>query len=208
MCSLLWDPSGDVFKRLLSKLRARPAWSIALDESTDRSDIAQLLVSVRYFNNLVSVCTDGAPSMLGHRDEPITMFRRRILKPNLLFYHCIIHKQSMCAIGGCCLQETMQTVVKIVNLIRARALNHRRFQNHLATFDAEYGDALFYKCSLAEPWSSSGEMCCFLTSSAFLKKSVILSLSWTLSFKFGSASWQTFLEQGEHVAPGMAEAAV
>ena len=28
------DLSGDVFKELLSKLRACPAWSIALDEST------------------------------------------------------------------------------------------------------------------------------------------------------------------------------
>ena len=37
-----------------------------------------------------------------------------------------------------------QTVVEIVNLIRAHALNHRRFQNHLVTFDAEYGDVLFY----------------------------------------------------------------
>ena len=34
--------------------------------------------------------------------------------------------------------------VEIVNLIRARALNRRRFQNHLATFEAEYGDVLFY----------------------------------------------------------------
>ena len=88
------------------------------------------------------------------------VFRQRIGKPNLLFYHCIIHQQALCAKGGCGLQETMQTVVEIVNLIRASALNHRRFQNHLATIDAEYGNVLFYKCSLAEPWSSSGEICC------------------------------------------------
>ena len=48
------DLSGDVFKQLLSKLRACPAWSIAFDESTDRSDIAQLLAYVRYFDNGVS----------------------------------------------------------------------------------------------------------------------------------------------------------
>ena len=48
------DLSGDVFKQLLSKLQACPPWSIALDESTDRSDIAQLLVSVRYFDKGVS----------------------------------------------------------------------------------------------------------------------------------------------------------
>ena len=48
------DLSGDVFKQLLSKLRACPARLIALAESTDRSDSAQLLVSVRYFDNGVS----------------------------------------------------------------------------------------------------------------------------------------------------------
>ena len=39
----------------------------------------------------------------------------------------------------------MKTVVESVNLIRARSLNHRRFQNHLAALDdAEFGDVLFY----------------------------------------------------------------
>ena len=31
----------------------------------------------------------------------------------------------------------MQTVVETVNFIRARVRNHRRFQRHLVTFDAE-----------------------------------------------------------------------
>ena len=47
----------------------------------------------------------------------------------------------------------MQTVVEIVNLIRARALNHRRLQNHMATFHAEYGDVLFYN---SVRWLSRG----------------------------------------------------
>ena len=46
--------SGDVFKPLLSRLRACPAWSIALDESTGRTDIAQWLVYVQYFDNGIS----------------------------------------------------------------------------------------------------------------------------------------------------------
>ena len=48
------DLSGDVFKQLLSKLRACSDYSMALDESTGRNYIAQLLVSVRYFDNGVS----------------------------------------------------------------------------------------------------------------------------------------------------------
>ena len=81
------------------------------------------------------------------------MFRQRIGKPNLISYHCITHQQAICTKGGCGLQETMQTVVEIVNLIRARALNHQRFQNHLVTFDAEYGDVLFYN---SVRWLSRG----------------------------------------------------
>ena len=101
----------------------------------------------------VSICTDGATRMLGRRAGLVTMFRQRIGKPNLLYYHCIILQQALCTKGGCGLQETMQTVVEIVNLIRARALNHRRLQNHLATFDAEYGDVLFYN---SVRWLSRG----------------------------------------------------
>ena len=48
------DLSGAVFKQLLGKLRACSAWSIALAESTYRINTAQLLVSVRYFDNGVS----------------------------------------------------------------------------------------------------------------------------------------------------------
>ena len=75
------------------------------------------------------------------------MFRQRIGKQNLLSY------SSASSVYKRRLQETMQTVVEIVNLIRARALNHRRFQNQLVTFDAEYGDVLFYN---SVRWLSRG----------------------------------------------------
>ena len=66
-------------------------------------------------------------------------------RPSLISYHCIIHQQVLCAKAGCGLQDTMKTVVESMNLIRARSLNHRNFQNHLAALeDAEFGDVLFY----------------------------------------------------------------
>ena len=49
-----YELSGDIFTQLMTKLRACPAFSLALDESTDKSDTAQLMVSVRYFNKGVS----------------------------------------------------------------------------------------------------------------------------------------------------------
>ena len=38
----------------MTKLRVCPDFSLAIDESTDKSDMAQLMVSVRYFNEGVS----------------------------------------------------------------------------------------------------------------------------------------------------------
>ena len=120
--------SGDIFTQLVTKLRACPDFSLALDESTDKSDTTQLMIYVRYFNegvsedflcliplkgtttardvcsallkfgeendltwtHLVSLCTDGAPSMLGRQTGFVMLFRQEIGKPNLISYHCII----------------------------------------------------------------------------------------------------------------------
>ena len=153
--------SGDIFTQLMTKLRACPAFSLALDESTDKSDTAQLmcvsedflcLISLQgtatardvcsvllkfgeetnlTWENVDSLCTDGAPSMLGRQAGFVALFRQEIGKPNLIPYHCVIHQQALCSKAGCGLQDTMKTAVESVNLIRARSLNHRRFQNHL-----------------------------------------------------------------------------
>ena len=186
--------SGNISMQLMTKLRACPAFLLALDESTNKSDTAQLMlmVSVRYFNegvpedflcliplkgtttardvcsallkfgeenyltweNVDSLCTDGAPSVLGRQAGFVVLFRQEIGKPNLISYHCIIHQQALCAKAGCGLQDTMKTVVESVNLIRTRSLNHRRFQNYLAALDdAEFGDVLFYN---SVRWLSRG----------------------------------------------------
>ena len=184
--------SSDIFTKMMTMLRAYPAFSLALDESTGKTDMTQLMVSVRYFNegvsedflcliplkgtttvrgvcsallkfgeenylmweNLVSQCKDGAPSMLGCQAGFVALFRQEIGKPILISYHCIIHQQALCAKAGCGLQDTMKTIVESVNLIRTRSLNHRRFQNHLAALDdAEFGDVLFYN---SVRWLSRG----------------------------------------------------
>jgi len=38
----------------------------------------------------------------------------------------------------------MKDVVKIVNFIRSRALNHREFKNFLSEIDAEQGDVIYF----------------------------------------------------------------
>ena len=162
--------SGDIFTQLVTKLRACPDFSLAVDETTDKSDKAQLMVYVRYFNEGVSedflcliplkgttkaldVCNAQLKLKFGEENDltwekkiicvqtarpaclVVKLFRQEIGKPNLISYHSIIHQQALCTKVGCGLQDMMKTVVESVNLIRARSLNHRLFQNHLAALD-------------------------------------------------------------------------
>ncbi|XP_074503829.1 general transcription factor II-I repeat domain-containing protein 2-like isoform X2 [Sebastes fasciatus] len=57
--------------------------------------------------------------------------------------HCIIHQEALCA-KTVQLGDVMNTVVKTVNIIRARGLHHREFQAFLSDVDAEYGDLLYH----------------------------------------------------------------
>lgn len=57
--------------------------------------------------------------------------------------HCIIHQEALCA-NTVQLGDVMNTVVKTVNVIRARGLYHREFQAFLSDVDGEYGDLLYH----------------------------------------------------------------
>lgn len=57
--------------------------------------------------------------------------------------HCIIHQEALCA-KTIKLGDVMATVVKTVNIIRARGLFHRQFQEFLSDVDAEYKDLLYH----------------------------------------------------------------
>jgi len=71
---------------------------------------------------LVSVATDGAPSMTGSHNGLIVLLRANEKFPAFMSYHCV----SLCAteLG---FQEVFKEVVHIVNFIRASPLQHRQF---------------------------------------------------------------------------------
>jgi len=105
------------------------------------------------WNTLVSITTDGAPSMVGRINGFVALVREN-KSTTFLDYHCIIHQQSLC--GKLCdgeLQSVMSTVTKLVNVIRARALNHRQFRNFLADLDTEYPDVVMFN---SVRWLSRG----------------------------------------------------
>lgn len=90
---------------------------------------------------IVSVVTDGAPSMVGHRQGLAS--RLCALNPQMLTLHCIIHQSVLCAKLDNKLKEVMDFVTRLVNFIRANSsLQHRLFHALLEEMSAEHRDLL------------------------------------------------------------------
>ena len=78
-------------------------------------------------DNMISVCTDGAPSMIGKTKGYVA----RLCKDRSVFtIHCVLHRENLVAknFGDHNLMATFQTVVSSVNKIKSRALQERLFQ--------------------------------------------------------------------------------
>ncbi|XP_065811264.1 general transcription factor II-I repeat domain-containing protein 2-like [Labrus bergylta] len=179
------DLSANLKLQLKDKACAFDFYSIACDESTDATDIAQLLIFLRgvddnfsctealldmmslkgtttgkdifeavseavekmglKWEKLCGVTTDGAPAMTGERKGMASMVCAKVKESGgeAVRMHCIIHQEALCA-KTVQLGDVMNTVVKTVNIIRARGLYHREFQAFLSDVDAEYGDVLYH----------------------------------------------------------------
>ncbi|XP_056121755.1 general transcription factor II-I repeat domain-containing protein 2-like [Rhinichthys klamathensis goyatoka] len=178
--------SSDIYDQLRGKARVFTAYSVALDESTDKTDIAQLAIFIRGineqfevteellslcpmhgrttanaifqqlcdaieraglpWNRLVGITTDGAPSMTGKKNGLVALVQRKLEEENAnpaVVLHCIIHQQALCSK---CLkyEHVMSVVLKCVNYIRSRGLQHRQFQAFLAEIESTYGDVLYF----------------------------------------------------------------
>ena len=72
----------------------------------------------------------------------------------LVKIYCIIHQGTLCA-KFLKFKNVLNFVVKTVNLILSRGLNHRQFKQFLFDTQAEYGD-LAYFCDVR--WLSRGSM--------------------------------------------------
>jgi hypothetical protein len=93
---------------------------------------------------IVSVTTDGAPSMVGKKIGFISLFQTDV-GHSILQFHCIIHQQALCAKSGLTsLDNVMAVVTKIVNLISSQALNKRKFDALLNEVNSVYNGLLMY----------------------------------------------------------------
>ena len=97
------------------------------------------------WDKLCGITTDGAPAMTGERKGMASMVSAKVRESGgeAVKMHCIIHQEALCA-KTIQLGDVMNTVVKTVNIIRARGLYHREFQAFLSDVDAEYGDLLYH----------------------------------------------------------------
>jgi len=176
------DLSANLDSQLKNKVKSFVTFSVALDESTDISDVAQLAICIRgvdeplsdiekflglvlmmdttttndIFNSLVgalnrvgvdwsravSIATDGAPSMIGKKAGVVTKFREKVQVVSggreLWTFHCLLHQEALCC-KSLKMDHVMQLVVRTVNFIRARGLNHRQFDSLLSDKGFPYG---------------------------------------------------------------------
>lgn len=162
--------SENLNSQLKEKVAKFVAFSVAIDESTDITDIAQLAVFIRGvdenmqvteefvelvpmkgtttgddifvsltgaldrigvdWKKTVSLTTDGASQMVGRKAGVTAKLKEKLLTLNsdhqIHSVHCIIHREVLCS-KILKMDHVMDVVVKAVNFIRARGLNHRQF---------------------------------------------------------------------------------
>jgi hypothetical protein len=107
-------------------------------------------------DNLVSVCTDGALSMTGKREEFIAQVKKVLSDPDVLIsFHCILHQQNLCA-KYTILSDTLEQVLSIVYYIPANATWHHQFCNMLKLDNEVFSVDLPYHSKVR--WLSQGQV--------------------------------------------------
>lgn len=163
---------------------------LELSETTRGQDVFCLVDECITSRNLswqdcVSVCTDGAPSMLGKHKG----FAALVLEVNssVIVIHCMIHREALMAkVLPEDLQEVMDQVVKMVNFIKSNALRSRIFASLCEAMDSGFKTLLFHT---EVRWLSKGKV---LQRVCFLKVELISFLdieNANLPFDYRSDLW-------------------
>jgi hypothetical protein len=93
-----------------------------------QSFYASLLEMYVPIHKLVSLTTDGTPTMTSANVGLIGLCKKDPIFLDFYSYHCVIYQQALCT-NVINFQHVMSVVQKIVNLICARLLQHRLFKH-------------------------------------------------------------------------------
>ena len=195
VASRICDMADNIKSQVLLKITSSQLFAIQLDESTDVANLSQLLVFVRYLNNvdhkieeeflfckplettskgtdvmklvtqyfesnylscnnLIGVCTDGAPAMLGSRSGFTTLVKSK--NPDVVATHCMIHRE---ALASKTLPQNLNSllvdIIKAVNYIKRSALNTSLFHQLCDKVDATHLSLIFHT---QVRWLTKGNM--------------------------------------------------
>ena len=92
--------------------------------------------------SIYSITTDGAPALTGKHNGFITLFKESV-DHEILRYHCLIHQQKLCT-QKLNMKHLMADLVKAVNFITSRGLNHREFKAFLEEVGSGYKDVVYF----------------------------------------------------------------
>uniref|UniRef100_A0A8C4N202 Uncharacterized protein n=1 Tax=Eptatretus burgeri TaxID=7764 RepID=A0A8C4N202_EPTBU len=119
-----------------------------MESYTTAADIFQVVSNFSQKNqlswdSLVGVCTDGAPAMLGLQSGFITRVKEK--SPSAMGTHCILHREALASRTlPAEMRDVMNLAIKVVNFIKAGALNSRLFKQLCVDMDSEHQALLFH----------------------------------------------------------------
>ena len=94
-------------------------------------------------NKVGSVCTDGAPAMIGHQSGFVAQMKQLAL--HIVSNHCAIHKYALARKTLLLeLKSVLDSVVRAVKFIRGRAVNSRLFKAFCDDLGKEHQYLLFH----------------------------------------------------------------
>ena len=111
-------------------------------------------------SKFVFATTDSAPAMIGSHKGAIAVLQNHVaslgFSNTIIKFQCIIHQEVLASkVTHLDMTGVMSSVVKIINFILSRGLNHRQFKGLLEEMNAQHQDVVYF-CEFR--WLSRGGM--------------------------------------------------